>query len=296
MTHQSINSQDAVPELLSPAGNQAALLAALASGADAVYLGTDSLNARRNAGNFTLNELREACDLAHLASRRVYLTLNTAILPDEFAAALELARQAYHAGVDALIVADLGLLAALAVELPDLELHASTQLNTHSSAALRWLAKAGANRVTLARETALEEIAALSLTAVPLEVFVHGALCFCYSGQCLMSSLIGRRSANRGLCAQPCRLPYQLVDAASGRRLPTLGDRLLSPLDLRAVNLLGDLRDAGVAALKIEGRMKSADYVAKVTRAYRDALDALAAPAADREVAGATQGDGSFVF
>jgi putative protease len=265
------------PELLAPAGNWPALLAALANGADAIYLGAGDFNARRNAANFSVQELREVCDLVHLAGARLYLTLNTAILQSEFDAALELARQAWYSGADAAIVADLGLLACLARELPELKLHASTQLSTHNASAIRWLAAQGVSRVTLARELAVEQIASLAAVAaslnVSVEVFAHGAICFCYSGQCLLSSLVGRRSANRGFCAQPCRLPYQLIDTSTGRRIKTTGDRLLSPLDLNAIEFIPALRAAGVAALKIEGRMKNADYVAAVTAAYREVLD-----------------------
>ncbi|MDR3053415.1 MAG: U32 family peptidase, partial [Coriobacteriales bacterium] len=265
-----------LPELLAPAGDYDALLAALSSGADAIYLGVEQFNARRNAQNFTLETLREACDLAHLARRRVYLTLNTAILPGELDSAMELARQAWWQGVDALIVQDLGLLTRLARELPQLELHASTQMNIHSSQGVAYVHALGAKRVTLSRELGLDELAVLATTGVELEVFAHGALCFCYSGQCLMSSLIGRRSANRGLCAQPCRLPYSLIDSSTGKHLPTEGNYLLSPSDLSTREILPQLVATGVRSLKIEGRMKSASYVATVVRVYRSALDALA--------------------
>jgi putative protease len=281
-----------LPELLAPAGNHDALLAALAGGADAVYLGVEDFNARRNADNFTLDTLAEACDLAHSADRRIYLTLNTLILPDEMGQALHIAWKAWNAGVDALIVQDLGLLARLTVIMPQFELHASTQMNLHNAAGVRLAAELGASRVTLARELSLEELAVIAREGVPLEVFAHGALCVCYSGQCLLSSLVGQRSANRGLCAQACRLPYHLIDTSTGRRVKTPGERLLSPADLATIDILPQLLAAGVASLKIEGRMKSAAYVAVVTRAYRDALDALrTAGAADvADVVGAGAG------
>ncbi|MDR3308293.1 MAG: U32 family peptidase [Coriobacteriales bacterium] len=265
----------ALPELLAPAGDHDALLAALGAGADAVYLGVEQFNARRNAANFTLEGLRDACDLAHLMGKRVYLTLNTAILPSEFSEAVELAAQSYRAGVDALIVQDLGLLTTIARDIPALELHASTQMNIHSTAAVAYVRQLGAKRVTLSRELGLDEIATLAKAGVELEVFAHGALCFCYSGQCLMSSLIGRRSANRGLCAQPCRLPWNLIDTSTGKRLETNGDYLLSPADLATIDILPQLRATGVTSLKLEGRMKSPHYVSGTTAAYRAALDAL---------------------
>ncbi|MDR2587546.1 MAG: U32 family peptidase [Coriobacteriales bacterium] len=270
----------AKPELLAPAGSHDAFLAALSAGADAIYLGVEDFNARRNADNFSLETLAELCDLAHLANRRVYLTLNTMIRPDELERALEVAWRAWEAGADALIVQDLGLLARVAREMPRFELHASTQMNLHNAASVRLAAEMGASRVTLARELSLEELSEIAQAGVPLEVFAHGALCVCYSGQCLLSSLVGRRSANRGLCAQACRLPYQLIDTSTGKRVKTPGEHLLSPADLATLDILPALAATGVAALKIEGRMKSASYVAAVTRAYRQALDALDTPAA----------------
>lgn len=266
-----------IPELLAPAGDFDCLLAALDAGADAVYLGTEDFNARRNAQNFSLESLKEACDLAHLAGKRIYLTLNTAILQREIDDAVELARQAWLAGVDALIVQDLGLLTRLAHDVPQLELHASTQMNLHSSKGVEFLHSLGVKRVTLARELGLDELTEIARTGVELEVFAHGALCLCYSGQCLMSSLIGRRSANRGLCAQPCRLPWNLIDTSTGKRLTTDGEHLLSTADLCTIDILPQLVETGIASLKIEGRMKSAAYVATVTRIYREALDDLKA-------------------
>jgi putative protease len=266
-------SKPSKPELLAPAGNVEALKAALTAGADAVYLGTRDFNARRNAENFDFEELAAACDLAHVAGRRVYLTLNTVILPDEFPRAMEVAHRAWDAGIDALIVQDLGLLARLSCEMPQFELHASTQMNLHNTAGVRLAASLGAARITLARELSLGELAALAREGIPLEVFAHGALCVCYSGQCLLSSLVGRRSANRGLCAQACRLPYHLIDTSTGRRIKTPGEHLLSTADLATIDILPALLATGVSALKIEGRMKSAVYVAAVTRAYREALD-----------------------
>lgn len=264
-------------ELLAPAGNAAALHAAVRAGADAVYLGLEAFNARRGADNFTATTFAEACEYAHLRGVRVYVTLNTAVLPSEVARALETARQAYRSGADAFIVQDIGVASELARTLPEARLHISTQMNTHNAAGIEAAARLGAQRVTLARELSLAEVAHLSGVAhdlgMEVETFVHGALCVCYSGQCFMSSLIGGRSANRGLCAQACRLPYELHNAATRKTLPAEGEHLLSPQDLCAIDLLPDLLDAGVSSLKIEGRMKSPEYVFAVVKAYRAVLD-----------------------
>jgi putative protease len=274
-----MKSHSRIPELLAPAGSVDALYAAIANGADAVYLGIDRLNARRGAENFTLETLADACRFAHLRGRRVYLTLNIAVLAAEMNEALEVVAAAWSAGVDAVIVQDVGLLSNIRTLLPQVRVHASTQLNAHSSATVAALADAGVARVTLARETSLVEIGRLAAAGaergVETESFVHGALCVCYSGQCLLSSLIGGRSANRGLCAQPCRLAYQLVDSG-GVELADVGAHLLSPKDLAGIALLPELIASGVASLKIEGRMKSPEYVALVTGVYRQALDRAA--------------------
>jgi putative protease len=268
-----------VPELLAPAGGLDALKAAVRNGADAVYLGTGALNARRGAENFTLDGLADACRFAHLRGVRVYLTANVVVLPAEMDGALALVAGAWDAGIDAVIVQDLGLLYALRRSLPEVRVHASTQIDAHNAASVAALADLGVARVTLARELSVGEIAGLAAaSSVEIESFVHGSLCFCHSGQCLMSSMIGGRSANRGLCAQPCRLPYELVDA-TGAVAEVPGKYLLSPKDLAGIELLPGLVRAGVASLKIEGRMKSAEYVAEVVSVYRAALDrAIAAP------------------
>lgn len=268
-------------ELLAPAGNMAALHAAVAGGADAVYLGLEAFNARRGADNFTLETLREACDFAHLRGVSIYVTMNTIILPDEVGEALECVRQAYRAGADGFIVQDIGLAAEISRTLPEASLHLSTQMSTHNLAGVRAAARLGAERITLAREMSLDEIALLCAAAaeegMEVEVFAHGALCVCYSGQCFMSSMIGGRSANRGMCAQACRLPYELQNKALQKSLPSPGDHLLSPQDLCTVDRVDDLVAAGVASLKIEGRMKSPEYVFAVTSVYRKALDAALA-------------------
>ena len=273
-------------ELLAPAGGAEALRAAVRGGADAVYVGLEAFNARRGAENFTLEALREAAAYAHLRGVRVYVALNTAVLPREAADALECARQAYRAGADAFIVQDIGIAAELSRTLPDARLDVSTQMNVHNAAGVRAAARLGARRVTLARELALPEIAALAREAaawdMEVEAFAHGALCVCYSGQCLMSSLIGGRSANRGMCAQACRLPYELRNRALQKPLPAPGEHLLSPQDLCAVDLVPELLEAGVASLKVEGRMKSPEYVQAVTGVYRAVIDRVLAADARR--------------
>lgn len=269
-----------IPELLAPAGNEKALHAGISAGADAVYLGLDQFNARRNADNFALDTLGEACDYAHLRGARIYVTMNTIILPEELDRALECARQAYLCGIDALIVQDIGLAALVSRCIPALRLHVSTQMNIHSAYGIEAAASLGAKRVTLARELSLPEIDHLASVAhglgVEVEAFGHGALCVCYSGQCFMSSMIGGRSANRGLCAQACRLPYKLIDGFDpDRELKSPGEFLLSPKDLCSVDMLDRLQVAGVDSIKIEGRMKSPEYVASVVSVYRDVLDRL---------------------
>lgn len=277
------------PELLAPAGDSSSLHAAVKAGADAVYLGLGSFNARRNADNFTDETFVEACEYAHLRGVRVYVTLNTIILPNEFEDVISCARKAFLAGADAFIVQDIGLAREVSRMFGPEYMHISTQMNIHSESGLEAASALGASRVTLARELSLEEIANLSRTAKDLgmetEVFVHGALCVCYSGQCLMSSLIGGRSANRGLCAQACRLPYELVSLNGGsKELRSPGDYLLSPKDLCGIDVLPRLVSSGVSSLKVEGRMKSADYVESVVSVYRSALDRLCEPDYDSEL------------
>ena len=267
-----------IPELLAPAGTAECLRAAVTAGADAVYLGLEEFNARRNAGNFTTETLAQACDYAHLRGVSIYVTMNVEVLPSELNRALALARSAYEAGADALIIQDIGLAAEVSRTLPGMPWHASTQMNIHSAAGVVAAARLGASRVTLSRELSFGEIAELCEVAasfgMDVEVFAHGALCVCYSGQCLMSSMIGGRSANRGLCAQACRLPYDLKNARNDGPLPAPGDHLLSPRDLCTIDVLDTLVGTGVASLKIEGRMKSPDYVHEVVSVYREVLDA----------------------
>jgi len=266
-------------ELLAPAGSVAALHAAVCAGADAVYLGLDQFNARRGADNFTMPVFREACAYAHLRGVRIYVTLNTAILPRETKEVLEYARQAWRAGADAFIVQDIGLAAELRRTLPEVRLHISTQMNTHNVAGIAAAAQLEADRITLARELSIDDVERLAKAArqadMEIEVFAHGAICVCYSGQCFMSSMIGGRSANRGMCAQACRLPYELRSESQRKPLDAPGEHLLSPKDLCTIDLLGRLIAAGVKSFKIEGRMKSADYVYAVVSVYRAVLDRL---------------------
>lgn len=268
-------------ELLAPAGDWAALQAAFANGADAVYMGGQHFNARQYATNFSMEQIVKAVEYARLRGKKIYITFNTLIDNQEFPAALDYAYSLYLSGGDALIVQDLGLLNCLQELLPELPLHASTQMTVHNSEGARLLQEQGVARIVLAREMSLQEIKRMhqQVPGMELEVFVHGALCFCYSGQCLFSSLVGGRSGNRGRCAQPCRLPYQLLAGNNGRKQPVdaLGRYLLSTADLCLVDYLAALKEAGVSSLKIEGRMKRPEYVAVVTSVYRQALDLLAA-------------------
>ena len=255
-------------ELLAPAGSFDALRAAVENGADAVYLGGKSYSARASAANFSPEELQAALDYCHIRGVRVYVTVNTLLREDELNGAISYLADLYRWGVDAVIVQDLGVIHRAREEVPDLELHGSTQMTVHNALDFRAIERLGLTRVVLARElgeAAIKEIR--EQTSVDLEVFVHGALCLCYSGQCLMSSLIGGRSGNRGQCAQPCRQPYSI----EGLTVP--GEYVLSPKDLSLISHLDRLEDAGVASLKIEGRLKSPDYVGVVVRTYRAALD-----------------------
>ena len=262
------------PELLAPAGGPAPFAAALAAGADAIYCGMGSFNARRKADNFTDETFAEACRAAHLAGARVYVTVNIVIKDEEMVDALELVRRCARLGADAFIIQDWGLFSQIRRLMPELETHISTQANIHDARGTAWCRDAGADRVTLSRELSVDEIARIAAVGIELEVFAHGAICFCYSGVCLLSSFArAGRSANRGMCAQPCRLPYELIDA-HGRVLSPAGrERPLCPRDTNTSEMLPALLDAGAAALKLEGRMKAPDYVYSVVDAYRRQLD-----------------------
>ncbi len=267
-------------ELLAPAGEWDAFIAAVRAGADAVYLAGHRFGARQNANNFDYEEMKAAVRYAHLFRVRIYVTVNTLVDDTEFDALHSYLAELQEAGADAIIVQDMGVLRFVRQHFPNLAVHASTQMCIASAEAVRLLAdEYGVERVVLARECTLEEIREIAATGVDIEVFGHGALCISYSGQCLMSSMIGGRSGNRGCCAQPCRLPYALVDNKGGNLLEgaNAGQYLLSPRDLKTIELLPELQKAGVASLKIEGRMKRPEYVATVVDVYRRALDRLAA-------------------
>jgi len=271
------------PEVLAPAGDQLALDAAIGAGADAVYFGVDAFNARARAQNFSVEGLPETVGRLHERRVKAHLTLNTLVFDSELDAWAEVVRAAERAGVDAVIVQDLGAVGLVRQIAPNLRIHASTQMTCTDAASVEFAASLGADRVVLARELSLSDIEQITRgTRVELEVFVHGALCIAYSGQCLTSEAIGGRSANRGACAQACRLPYELV--VDGQ-LRDLGERayLLSPQDLEASAAVPRLIELGVRSFKIEGRLKGPQYVAATTRLYRTAVDQAlgAAPPSD---------------
>jgi len=264
------------PELLAPAGDWDCLKAAVTAGADAVYFGLPAFNARLRAENFTEEDLPQVMEYLHARGRRGYLTMNVLIFPSELPEAERLLRLAATAKVDAFIIQDLGLVRLAKAVCPEIELHASTQMTLTSPEGVTFARRQGLHLAVLARELSLRELAkfpaATDPTGLPLEVFVHGALCVAYSGQCLTSEVLGRRSANRGECAQACRLPYSLEVDGMTR---DLGDRsyLLSPQDLAAVDEIPELIRLGLRSFKIEGRLKSPDYITAVTSVYRKAID-----------------------
>jgi putative protease len=272
-----VNSSNAIakgPELLAPAGDEEALRAAVANGADAVYFGLSDFNARHRATNFTIDELPATMQFLHENGVRGYVTFNTLIFSDELPRAVEFLTAIIAAGADAVIVQDLGIVRLIKRMAPDFSVHASTQMTLSEARGIELVRRLGVERVILARELSTREIGRIAArTPMPLEVFVHGALCVAYSGQCLTSEALGGRSANRGQCAQACRQPYELI--VDGKAVE-LGDKayLLSPQDLAAYDLVGDLSKLGVTSLKIEGRLKSAHYVAATTQTYRAAIDA----------------------
>lgn len=252
-------------ELLAPAGSAEAVIAAVQNGADAVYMGYGNFNARRNAKNFSREDFASAVSYCHLRGVKVYLTLNTLLTDRELPEGVRLATEASDLGVDALLVQDLGVLRAVRQAAPDLKLHASTQMSLHNLEGVRMAANLGMSRAVLARELTGEQIAFICAhSPIEIEVFAHGALCMCYSGQCFFSSILGGRSGNRGLCAQPCRLPYGWSDKANG-----------SPLSLKDMSMAGHLRELdamGVTCVKLEGRMKRPEYVAIVSAIYAKAI------------------------
>jgi putative protease len=274
MHHPGANSTSARPELLAPAGDWESLRAAVANGADAVYFGLSNFNARARATNFAPDELPDVMRFLHDRNVRGFVTLNTLIFSDELPAVADFVKSAAESGVDAVIVQDLGLVRLIRRMAPTLPVHASTQMTLTEPRGIDFVKRLGVERVVLARELSLDNIKAVTAhTDVPVEVFVHGALCVAYSGQCLTSEALGGRSANRGQCAQACRLPYELIVDGTRR---DLGDRayLLSPQDLAAYDLIDPLIDAGVISFKIEGRLKGGPYVAATTQTYRQAIDA----------------------
>jgi len=262
-----------VPELLAPAGSLDAVRAAVANGANAVYLGASRFNARDEGAQLSVDELATACQIAHGGGVRVYMTLNTLVKSSELEPCLAYLGECIDRGIDAAIVQDVGLVRLIQAVFPGFEIHGSTQLTVHDASGARVMQRLGVERVVLARENTLDDIRAIR-SAVPdlgLETFVHGALCIAYSGQCFMSGMISERSANRGSCAQSCRKDYVLTDLDSGQEL----DRgyLISAKDLGAFDHLAEIAEAGVGCVKIEGRKKKPEYVATVTKGYRDWLD-----------------------
>ncbi|HVU28517.1 MAG TPA: DUF3656 domain-containing protein [Verrucomicrobiae bacterium] len=274
-----------LPELLAPAGDWDCAKAAVENGADAIYFGLEKFNARMRAHNFTIADLPKLMEFLHRRGVRGYVTFNTLVFQNEITDAENYLRSIISAGVDAAIVQDIGLCRLIRQLSPDFPIHASTQMTVTSAAGVEFARDLGCNLVVLARECSIAEIEKIQpqisdssltthYTSLPLEIFVHGALCVAYSGQCLTSESLGGRSANRGECAQACRMPYELI--CDGKQIP-LGDKkyLLSPQDLAGLDVLPDLIRAGVASLKIEGRLKTPEYVANITRIYRNALDKL---------------------
>jgi U32 family peptidase len=257
-------------ELLSPAGSMEALYAAIHNGADAVYVGGKCFGARVNA-IFDDSELIEAIKYAHLYDVKIYVTVNTLIYDNEIDELLKYIDFLYENDVDAIIIQDIGVLDLIRKTYPDLEIHASTQMHIYNSDSLKLLKDLGVKRAVLAREVNINNIKEYSKLGIELEVFVHGALCISFSGQCLMSSLIGRRSGNRGLCAQACRLNYELYE--DNKKIDTKGEYLLSPKDLNSLENIKELIESGITSFKIEGRLKRPEYVALVTSLYRKAID-----------------------
>lgn len=262
------------PELLSPVGDFECLKAAVQNGANAVYLGAASFSARAKATNFAGEELFEAIKYAKLRNVAVHLALNTLIKNEEFSDAVNLAVSAYNNGVDAIIIQDLGLAAYLRKYYPEIPLHGSTQMTVHNLEGAIQLEKLGFSRVVLSRELSIDEIKYIrENTNLELEVFIHGALCISYSGQCLLSSMIGGRSGNRGLCAQPCRLPYELIEENNDNTYSLDKGYLMSPRDNFGMEYLPELIKMGINSFKIEGRMKTPTYVGVVTKHYRKYID-----------------------
>lgn len=263
-------------ELLAPAGSIESLYAAVQAGTDAVYLGGNKFSARAYASNFDNENMTKSVKYCHLYNVKIYVTINTILKQDEVEEAVEYAEFLYKIGVDALIIQDLGFANLIRIKLPDFELHASTQMTIHNAEGALFLNKLGFKRIVLSRELSLNEIKYISKDLnVETEIFVHGALCVCYSGQCLMSSMIGGRSGNRGRCAQPCRLPYRIINREN---MMEKKGYILSPKDICTIENIKEIIDSGTTSLKIEGRMKRPEYVAGVVQAYRKAIDNYSTP------------------
>ena len=261
-------------ELLSPAGSLEICKAVLNAGADAVYLGGDKFGARAFAKNFTQNDIQEALDFAHMRGKKIFLTVNTLLKNKEIETELfSYLKPLYEHGLDAVIVQDYGVFQFVHRNFPELALHASTQMSVSNVSGSKFLVEHGAERIVTARELSRSEIRRIyDETGVEIESFIHGALCYCYSGQCLMSSMLGGRSGNRGRCAQPCRLAYQVTDER-GNLLHKKEKYPLSPKDLCTISQLPQLCESGIYSFKIEGRMKKLEYAAGVTSIYRKCLD-----------------------
>ena len=273
-------------ELLAPAGNFDALKAAVNAGADAVYLAGENFGARAYADNFSKKNLEEAVKFAHLRGVKIHVTTNTILSDNELDFFADYVKFLKNIHVDALLVQDLGAAKIIQEIAPEIPLHASTQMTIHNLDGVKFLQKIGFSRVVLSRELSLQEIDKISKnSSIETEIFIHGALCICFSGQCLMSSMIGGRSGNRGKCAQPCRLPYKLVDENGNNFLKNVGDFILSPKDLNSLNILQKILQTGVNSLKIEGRMKRPEYVATVVKVYRDAIDGKISPDSHKKLA-----------
>lgn len=273
-----------LPELLAPVGDWERLHTALRFGADAVYLGGPMLQLRSDTAGFSLKELHRAAETVHAQGKRIYVTVNSYVRSEEIPSLGDYAKALADSGIDAVIVSDLGAIAVIKKAVPELELHVSTQANCCNYAAARVYHDMGAKRVVLAREMTLDEIAELRAktpTTLELECFIHGAMCMAISGRCLLSAWMNGRSGNRGQCSQPCRYPYELREIGQGGgSYPVFEDEggatILSSGDLNTMAFLDDILGAGVSSLKIEGRMKSAYYVATVVNAYRHRLDGTA--------------------
>lgn len=268
-------------ELLSPAGNLLSAYSAFKGGADAIYIGGKQFSARASAANFSSEEMEEIVFFAHSIGKKVYVTLNTLLFEDEFFEAVEFAKFLYKINVDGVIIQDLGLARYLHQTMPDLPLNASTQLNCHNLEQAKALIKIGFKRIVLARETNLETAKAIKNLGVEVEVFGHGSLCVSYSGNCLLSSFIGGRSGNRGRCAQPCRMRYDLLE--DGRKISE-DSFAISTKDLMTVKFINKFIEAGIDSLKIEGRLKSNEYIYAVSKAYRHAIDACVAQISNKDV------------